>query len=408
LLNVVAWIGFALLNVNIVGPDPSDYWFPLILTVALLTGCLRLTTTQHPRDFLLLMTAFLLCFFLSAAVGGYDTTYIGYTASNLVLCLFIKLYIQTRRDAAVLLLALTTGALVCGALGVAAVFGRWTPSPTLFMAVARDERFHALKGDPNLLGILTAMLLIWILDETLYPKLWKKNAYIKVAILGLGGLQLAVTFSRAGIVFLLTAFACYIALVLQKPGPGRLGGLGVFVVLLVVIAVGVAHESQRATLGAAMAARFSLASNESARFDHTRAGLTLATEHPFGVGPGRTKIILGGGEGVFTAHDTPVEILADNGWIAFAILILTYGWLVCRAVLNSVRQERALCGVSYELVAAMLVGLAACSFFHTLTYSNICWIPPSLAWAVLWAPGDTSAGPLKRSPILWRPRSAWY
>lgn len=397
LLDAAAWIGFALLNVKIHGPGPSDFLFPLILAAALLTGCRTLTSTHHPREFLLLMSAFLVCFSLSAAIGGYDAVYLGYTASNLVLCIFIKLYVRSARETAVLLKALTTGAVVCGILAVAAFFGWWSPNPQLFMDVVRDSRFFALRGDPNMLGILTAMLMIWLIDELLYPKLWKKGSYVKIAAIGLGALQLAATFSRAGIVFLLAGLAFYIALLLQRPGSGRLGRLGVLVALLLGIAVVVSHESQGLKVGAAaMAARFSVNSDESARFDHTRAGLTLAAEHPLGVGPGWTKFILGGGTGTFNSHNTLVEILADNGWIASVIFLLAYGYLVCRAVQKSVRRERVLSGISYELMAGLLVGLAACSFFHDLTYVNICWIPPSLGWAVLWTPGENTVGRMMR------------
>jgi hypothetical protein len=376
------------LNVKFHGPSPSDFVFPLIVTAALLSGSLRLTTARNPRDFLLLTSAFLALFCLSAAIGGYDTTYLGYTALNLALCVFIKLYIRSAREAAVLLKALTTGAVACGILGAAAFFGWWSPNPRFFFDPVRDSRFFALRGDPNMLAIITAVLLIWLIDELLYPKLWTRRPYVKFVLVGLGGLQLAVTFSRAGVVFLLAGLACYVALLLQKPRPGRLGRLGVLLTMLVGIAVATSYESRRAAYGAEIAERLTLEEDESARFGHTRRGLTLAAEHPFGVGPGWTKFVLSDSNGPFTTHNTLVEILADNGWLACALLCLAYGWLISRAVVKAVRQERALCGVSYECLAALLVGLAACSFFHTLTYVNLCWIPPSLAWAVLWPPAS--------------------
>lgn len=387
-LSATAWLGFAALNLDVKGPDPSDYLFPLILFTGVLLAHLNIRDAARPRSMAFLLLAFLSCF-ASSSLFGYDTTYVGYIASNLSFCVFTKLYIRSHREAKVFFSALGVGGLLCGALGAASVLGYWTP-PDIFLSSERHDRFFALKGDPNVLGILTAMLLMWLLDELLHPKLWRGARLLKTAVILLALLQLASTFSRAGILFFIVALACYLALSIPIVRVQFVFRIGLLLMLTSAVAIITLRSLPSLEFGQVMRERLLLESNEGNRFEHLRAGLELVVANPFGVGPGRTKLLLGDDQNPFAAHNTAVEVIADNGWIAGVVMLLAYGLLVARALIKSAGSEMSRYAVSHRLVASLLVGLAASACFHSMAYINICWIPPSLAWATLWAPPGRS------------------
>jgi O-Antigen ligase len=333
------------------------------------------------------LAAFLAFYAISASVGVPAESVTFHTLSNVALLIFLRLYVRSQARARLVFSGLITGWALSSLAGLAIVLGYLDPGDGLFEQV-RDTRLLGLKGDPNILGILTAFCAIWLFDELIDPKLWPRHSALKVTLIAGAILEVVLTFSRAALLDLIAGLLVYLLVSVQ--------GRQIAPLLCKVAAIcALGGVIVTATVDPALLLRrWEISVNpdpeELVRFEHTLSAIDLAKDHPFGIGPGQTEIELAGTWANLGAHNTFVQILSDNGWAAcgiFCLWCVHFGRRIFQRARNDAPRQG---GISWRVAAAGLAGLSVAAFFHDLLYWNVCWVAPGLAWSI---EGDDQSSP---------------
>jgi O-antigen ligase len=376
----------AMLHVNLVGIDPSEILFPTLLIVGLLARHLNLRRLPLPAPLAFLCMAFAASY-VASMLTNFELAEVGHVASNIVFFCFLVLYIDSPHRMKHVMGSFAFGAIVAAAFAVAAIVGIWSP-PNYFFEVVRDFRFMGLLGDPNIVALSCSIVVVWLYDEMLAPKLLRLPRWM----LGLGIVialaQLALTQSRAGWLNLLVTFLCYGACEVYK---GRLRHA--IKLLAAALVTGTLSLAVVVSIGAERLLLNRLESFVTPELDAERVGMTftrnalgLAADNPLGVGPGHTALALGqfNVDGIpIGAHNSYVQILVENGWLAFVLLLLILVF-IGRSVVIRVTHEQERFGVSFPFLAAALAGLAANAAFHDLIAWKMAWLIPCVAGVALW------------------------
>lgn len=393
--DIVVFCALASLNLNIVGPDPGDFLFPILLVTGILLGYLHRRDFRFPPFLKILLGGFLGFYTLSNIVGDPVSEALGHLASNIALFCFLKLYVVSIQRMRLVLFAILFGAVASSVFAVAAMANVWNPPESIFYPVFEEAsgRFMALSADPPVLAIVTAFIAIWLLDEALWPKLWRGSTWLKSILFVLAIFQMGVTLTRSGWLNLGVALACYSLIELRRKWFGR----KVVLVAVVLIATlgGLALVSgsdyrrflQDRIESLVNPTVYGYDESERLGFYYTIRAIQVARDNPWGLGSGRTETQFQSELTLLNlgAHNTYVQIMADNGWATFLCFVSVLGYIALATIRKMLRdEEKSKFGFSYQVLFSGLAGLAAEGMYHDLIGWNIAWLLPSLAAILLW------------------------
>lgn len=379
----------AAININLVGVDPSDILIPSLLVIGLALGYLKINELRFPLVLWFFFVVFVFFYLCSMIVGGYVVPFVAHLTSNIAFLCFLKLYVDSEKRMRQVLLAMLTGAIITSIIAIAFFFDYLSPR-AYFFDVIRSFRYMSLIGDPNILAIHTMLIVLWLFDEIMVPKLLRVPRWISAALLILALVQIVATQSRSGWLGLLVALSCYFLWDLVGRRLKKALMLWTFVVVVLSSAISLLFMAGLADVLSgrldSLTSHSSQAEEERFGFVFTRMAIDLAFEYPLGVGPGITSHALGltSSDGDFIgAHNSYIQILSDNGWGAFiaffAMLMVVCRSLIAKMTINGVRY-----GVSYQFLFSGLAGLAAAGMFQDLIEWQTAWILPSLVTIVVW------------------------
>lgn len=377
---------------NLVGPDLADFLLPPLLFAGLLFGHISLRWFRSPGHFQALVAALAISFAISNIVGAPEVRALVRLLSNIALFLFLGLYVNSRGRVRILFFGCLSGVVVGLAVGALGRGGVLTV-PDLFFPPDRDPRFSGLMGDPNVLCLFLVVLFLWMVDETVEPKLWRHGRPLKLALMIVLLMGIAASFSRAGWLGLGLALSSYGWIALRRRGllralkmTGYLS-VAVFSVGLALSSMGYS-EQVRERFAIRTAAQVDPGTAMRLSFHFTKRAVSVARENPWGVGTGRTERLLATDLGSLGAHNTFVQVLSDNGWFSGALFIVI-ALLVAYEVYGRSKRASASCfGLSFSMIFAALISVGAVASFHDILSWPIAWLPLSLAAVTLW-PGKS-------------------
>ena len=403
LLFVPAYLGFALLSVNLLSVDPSDVIFAGIAAALLL---LSPTAILFPNiSFLGRLGALtFLALYAVSCTFGYRPTFVLYLLSGVFLTLAVAFF-SAHDNRFRIGSALFFGFLVINVLAILAwSVGLWPGS--IFFELFRDGRFNGITGDPNFTGLMAAFAFYFTLDRLL-----RKQAATSILLLNGVGTVIALTFllfsqSRSAWAAAAVGLAVYLV-----------GSKQIFRVRTVVAMLGIVFSGMIVSLSSidkvssdvgSVADRINTvfvqddpAEQERFKFVYTRASLNVGLDHPLGVGPGMTFSytgLLNADGGPIGSHNAYVEIFTENGWVA----AFTFVALLALAWVRLYRLSQIDVFLNDVSARTMLAGLTATAVFgmgHDLLGWRMGWVFPALAivtafnidfdrYRAVWAAGD--------------------
>lgn len=373
----------AVLLVGLKGLDLGSVTAPLVLAIGIASGFLEIVCYRESLFSRINGYLFLLFLGIAFLVGESQPT----QAVRLVACLCFFLLIKycflmegvSRRFFKFFL----GGYLFSTLVGLMAVVGLWEPSD-LFLPVYQSFRFAGLYN-ATILGISSAILAIWLLDELVYPKMLQWNWAVKVFLFSYSLVVLMLTLTRSAWVGFIAGFLAYLIANATDRNIMKIVLRTVPAILLIlVVFMGIMdrtgfYDLVKNRILIDSLSQSSYTQIDRARFVHTRNALRLAQQNPLGLGLGMTGILGSEKEGVaLGAHNTFVQVATDLGcvtgvtFILWNLSVLVGVWKGCR--LNEVRHQ-----VSFRMVFAGYVVLLFAGMFQDLILYMPMWIIPSVA-----------------------------
>lgn len=261
-----------------------------------------------------------------------------------------------------------------------------TTSPDWAFDVVRHERFLGALGDPNFTGLTAALLITWLIDKLVFNREPLIKNLMTISYLLLLLIFLAATQSRAAGLSLLTGVVFLLYSSRRKLRTKQ----NTYRLIFILGTAPILFTPLLYTSGSIqkLEDRFSTfleqkSSGEQDRFAfiYTIAAIETGLETPFGNGPGRTATVTGitsiDGDPI-GAHNTPAQIFAENGWIAFVSFITILFLAILRLTkLAACRQN--FFGLSYHYLSSSLVIYFVFGLFHDLLFWRVAWAIPSIA-----------------------------
>jgi len=235
----------------------------------------------------------------------------------------------------------------------------------------------------------------------------RASIYGAVLVFMLAGLAEAT--SRGGIVALAAGWLIFLVLNVRR-GPT----LARAVSILAVFAAAGYIATPAATI-AKIERRFALSNGtqgeDKTRFALHKAGEQALSTHPFGLGYGNFAYYLSSsvrssniGQAFFHAHETPIQIGLDTGWIGLAGFLVLFAGPI---LLVFTRRGGGMSTVRASAFAAALAGLMAQGLYDYLFYDTAFFVFfVALVWGTVHALSiDSGANPPRSRPALRRP---WF
>jgi hypothetical protein len=267
-------------------------------------------------------------------------------------------------------------------VGLMAVFGLWEPSD-LFLPVYQTFRFAGLYN-ATVLGIVSAVLAIWLLDELIYPKMMRAHWAVKLLLFGYILFVMVLTLTRSAWIGFAAGGLAYLVVNAVSGNLARTVSLTVATILLVLaILLGVLvrtglYDLVNDRIVVDTLSRSADAEADRANFVYTLKALRLSQQNPLGLGLGMAGILGSEEEGlVLGAHNTFAHVVTDLGWVTGATFILwnlsvvARLWKGCRR--NDIKYQ-----VSFRMVFAGYVVLLFAGMFQDLILYMPMWIIPSV------------------------------
>lgn len=378
--NFIAYCTFALLMVGIVGYDPVSIIIPFLFSFGIIFGHLRIKSINYPSLLQICIIIFISFAMISFLVGDPVWNWVIRLLSSMIFYYFAYLFIESEQKMRRIFFAILIGSLISSFIAVMALFGIWTPGP-LFFPVFSSFRFAGLYNT-TILGIFTAILIIWLLDETLKPKLWHGFIVFKILILIILFVQILFTLTRSAWLGLSMGLVIYFTIELMNNRFRKniliLSGIVTVVIgASMLIATSDSFELVRDRIINDSLGERTIQEDDRASFYYTKNALNLAKDHPFGVGIGQTGLLGSEEEGIaLGAHNSYVHILADMGWITFAsfmAIIITMLLILLPGALN----RHAKYGLSYQATLSNIIVLIVAGLYQDLILWLPMWLVPS-------------------------------
>ncbi len=327
---------------------------------------------------------FSVSYLLSMWLSDFNTSFVGNLLLNLILSSILVSGCSTPRKASHLIIVLSWS------FGLSSVIA-WLqyiyilPTFPGQFEIVRDGRFMSLFGDPNLIGIFSIFLGIYWLGEIINPNpYYRSNIIVSFTLLAIAFFHLLLSQSRsAWIGFIVAVIAYLIMTSVIKRSRGLVSIT--FIMIFLILAASILIKTTKA--GDIIIDRIwsvfenrGVAEEERFTFFYTLRSFQVALDNPLGVGPGMTSVITGltsvDGDPI-GAHNTYVQILAENGWIAGVVFIASIVWILYSSIRGGFVDRRRL-GISESVISAAFLGLATCGTFHDLIEWRLMWILPSI------------------------------
>jgi O-antigen ligase len=254
-------------------------------------------------------------------------------------------------------------------LGTLAVLA---PFPGSEVFTYGGERAKALFQDPNVYGPFLIPAALFVLQETLEPRLLHLRRFFKICLFLLLMVGVLLSFSRGAFANLAVALAVmFLVLVIRRGGSRRVPAM------LLVVAVGAVAVFGALQLGSEsqfLQERSSLQTYDSDRFAAQRLGVELASEYPMGVGPGQFEVI-----SPVASHSLYVRVLSEQGILG----LLVFGALLLTTLLlatgNAVAGRSAF-GIGSAALLGAWCGILVNSFVIDSPHWRHLWVIAALIW----------------------------
>jgi O-antigen ligase len=365
----VVVLGFVLFGVVFVEPAPPDLVFAVAIAVAFVTG--RTHLRQIPPSIVLLLGFFLLLNLVSATAtvdAGRAGVFFFVTAYLVAFSVWLTAMIDSEAWMRLILRALLVGAVASALIGILAPFLPFAAA----QAWHNEGRAKAFFEDPNVFGPFLVLPALILVEELLQPRLLHSRRATKLALFFILTLGILFAYSRAAWLNAAVAAVTMIAVLGLRRGGGRKAFVLVgTIAVAVVVLVGAISLSGS---GDFLQERARFQSYDQDRFAAQRAGIDVATEHPFGVGPGQFKSAVG-----YDAHNTFIRALAEQGFLGLLTVVLLFAITLGAAARNAAAGRRTYGIGSAALLAAWCGILVNSLFVDTLHWRHL-WLLAALIW----------------------------
>lgn len=373
----------AVLLIGLKGLDFGSIAALLFFVTGIASGCLGIRCYQE--SLFVRINGFLFFLFMGIAflVGDSQPTQVVRLAACLSFLLLIKYCFPVEGFSRRFLQFFLGGYLLSTIIGLMAVIDFWEPNE-LFLPVYQTFRFAGLYN-ATVLGITSAVIVIWLLDELVFPKMLHVHWVVKSLLFGYSLFVMVMTLTRsawlgfaAGILayLLFNATSRNLFKIFTFAVPPILIVLAIFMGILIRTGI---YQAAKDRIVIDTLAGASDAEANRVIFAYTRNALQLSQQNPLGLGLGKTGILGSEREGLaLGAHNTFVHVIADLGWftgitfIFWNLSVLARIWKGC--LRNDIKYQ-----VSFRMVFAGYVVLLFAGMFQDLILYMPMWIIPSIA-----------------------------
>jgi O-antigen ligase len=354
-------------------PAPPDAAFALIIAVAVVTG--RFRPSRAPVPVTLAIGALLLLNLTSTAAAVDLVVALRFgaiTAFLVVLALWLAGWVDSPARSRTVVVTWLVGASLSALAGMAALYLPVDFPGRGILMTADMSRADALFEDPNVFGPFLVPIAVILLEERLRPRLLRSGPAVKGVLFLLLALGVLVSFSRAGWANFVVAIVVMLGVTaLRRRGARR--ALRLLVTLAVAGAVTAVVMLLTGSLSF-LQERAQLQTYDSERFGAQRAGVAMAGDWPFGVGPGQFQF-----HHPVETHSTYVRVLAEQGVLGLAVWLVLAGATLFLAMRNAVRGRD-----TYGIGSAALLGswcglLVNSAVVDTLHWRHL-WVVAALIW----------------------------
>jgi len=372
----------AVLLVGLKGLDLGSLAAPLLLATGIASGFLGIAF--YRESLFIRVNGYLFFLFLGIAflVGESQPTQVVRLAACVCFLLLIKYCFPVEGFSRRFFQFFLGGYVFSTTAGLMVVVGLWEPSDR-FLPVYQTFRFAGLYN-ATVLGIVSAVLAIWLLDELVYPKVVRAHWAVKSLLLAYSLFIMVLTLTRsAWIGFAAGGLAYLVVNVASGNLPWIVSRAVATVLIVLAILLGVlvrtgSYDLIKDRIVVDTLSRSSDAEVERAKFTFTRKALRLSQQNPLGLGLGAAGILGSEKEGLaLGAHNTFAHVVTDLGWVTgvtfilWNLSVLARLWKGCRR--NDVKYQ-----VSFRMVFAGYVVLLFAGMFQDLILYMPMWIIPAV------------------------------
>ena len=401
--DLVVFLTFCLFGIVRIEPAPSDVLSMLLLAVGLATGRLSPKSLNglpliHVFAWILLLVN--VASLLSAPQLLQSLRFMMITVYLLAFTYFVKMYVTSPQALGRIAVAYLVTVLVNMLLVLLGYLGF---SPFAEMFLQDGVRAVGAFKDPNVFGPFAIPIVVFLVDEILYPSVLPRFRAAKVLGVVVATSAVLLSLSRAAWGNLLIAVLTYAVLNARRLSRAVTSPLvwGLASALLIVLASGLYWSViVQLRLDEQLGWRLELQDYDTYRFARQATGVDAGLTHLFGVGPGVWD----------NAHSLYARVLAEHGVFGFASLSLLIFVLLVGTLRRALLETGKPYGLSAKVVLACFLGLLFNSAVIDTIHWRHFWLVLALAWVVstpegpvpgrgLWTPArpDSSGSPGGRS-----------
>lgn len=399
---IFVWIAVALGVVAFFEPAPSDIGFALLMVQGIVFANLRwtraLTVPLVLLGFFVLANLTSLCFAIDPAQGA---VYLLVTCFMLVSWLFVVGLLAKfeERGLTILMSGYTIGGVVSALLAILAYFNLIPFTETLLFY----DRIKGFFKDPNVFGPYLVIAAAYALLCVQMGKGSKVSKGFWLASCLISTIGVLLCYSRAGWAnFAITFFAYFALNAIANRKQGALKkNIIFFIIISVVLGAVIAYAMTLTQVGNVVASRTEVQTYDEDRFATHDAAIELGLEHPLGVGPGQSFLLLD-----YATHSLYLRVFSENGVIGLASFLAFLLLTLARAVVLSQRASNSFQRSMFSLVAAAITGALFNSFLIDTLHWRHFWLLLALAWMPLWKTTEKPASGTARQRFRRRPSLA--
>lgn len=372
----------AVLLVGLKGLDLGSLVAPLLLATGIASGFLGIVCYQESLFVRINACLFFLFLGIAFLVGKSQPTQAVRLISCLCFLLLIKYCFPVEGFSRRFFQLFLGGYVFSTTAGLMTVVGLWEPSD-LFLPVYQTFRFAGLYN-ATILGIVSAVLAIWLLDELVYPKMMRAHWAVKSLLFGYSLFVMVLTLTRSAWIGFAAGGLAYLVVNAASGNLARIvsrAGATILLVLAILLGVlvrtghyGLVHDR----IVVDTLSRSSDAEANRAMFVYTRNALRFSQQNPLGLGLGMAGILGSEKEGLaLGAHNTFAHVVTDLGWVTGATFILWNLSVVAR-LWKGCRRNEVKYQVSFRMIFAGYVVLLFAGMFQDLILYMPMWVIPAV------------------------------
>ncbi|MGZ5310189.1 MAG: O-antigen ligase family protein [Solirubrobacterales bacterium] len=378
-----AALGFSLLAVVMVEPAPPDVVFAIVIALALVTG--RFYLSAVPMPILALLIGFLALNLISVVEviePGRAVVFLAITIYLVAFGIWVAGFVRAASRARLVLLAYLLAAVTSAALGSLALLVPY-PGSEIFL-LDGCCRAKGLFQDSNVYGPFLIPAALILLQETIEPRLVRLARPWKLLLLVILMTGVMLSFSRGAWINLAVGLLVMVLVLVLRRGGAKRG-----IAVLAVVATAIGAVAVVVVAGGSLdflQQRTGVQSYDVERIGAQRTGVELASEHPFGVGPGQFEEL-----SPVATHSTYVRVLAEQGVLGFFGFLAVMLATLLFAVRNAARGISTY-GIGSAALLAAWCGLLVNSLAVDTLHWRHLWLVAALIWVAAMRPAS------RRSP----------